>query len=80
ITVDEILKTFQEVYHDDIDTFLHVGGALGITGMAEELEQKLGRSVITSNAATYWYALRKHGITDEMPVFEQLLMKTEVAA
>ena len=80
ITVDEILKTFQEVDHDDIDTFLHVGGAFGITGMAEELEQKLGRSVITSNAATYWYALRKHGITDEMPVFEQLLITTEVAA
>jgi maleate cis-trans isomerase len=48
--------------------------------MAEELEQKLGRSVITSNAATYWYALRKHGITDEIPVFEQLLITTEVAA
>jgi maleate isomerase len=80
LSVDEILKTFYEVDHDDIDTFLHIGGSLGISGMVEELEQKLGRPVITSNSATYWYALRKHGITDPMPGFGQLLMKTEVKA
>jgi maleate isomerase len=78
--VDEILQTFQEVDHDDIDTFLHIVGSLDIPGMVEDLEQKLGRPVITSNSATYWYALRKHGIVDPMPGFGQLLMKTEVTA
>jgi maleate isomerase len=78
--VDEILKTFREVDHDDIDTFLHIGGSFGISGMVEDLEQKLGRPVITSNLATYWYALRKHGIVGPMPGFGQLLMKTEVTA
>ena len=78
--VDEILKTFHEVDHDDIDTFLHIVGSLGIPGMVKDLEQKLGRPVITSNSATYWYALRKHGIVGPMPGFGQLLMKTEVTA
>jgi arylmalonate decarboxylase len=48
--------------------------------MLEELEQKLGRPIVSSNAATYWYALRKPGITDPMPGFGQLLMKTEIGA
>ena len=34
--------------------------------MIDELEEKLGRPVISSNAATYWYAMRKHGITDPL--------------
>jgi maleate isomerase len=59
---------------------LHIGSSLGISGMVEDLEQKLVRPVITSNSATYWYALRKHGIVDSMPGFGQLLMKTEVTA
>ena len=59
-----------------MDTFLHLGGALGIVGMIEELENKLGRPIVSVNAATYWYSLRKHGIQDPMMGFGQLLQKT----
>lgn len=64
VTVDQILDAFKRNDHEDVDTFLHVGGALGMVGMIDELEQKLGRPIVSSNAATYWYALRKLGIKD----------------
>jgi maleate cis-trans isomerase len=75
----QALEAFRRLDHDDVDTFLHVGGALGIVDYIETLEAELGRPVVSSNAATYWYALRKHGIDDPLPGFGQLLMKREVA-
>ncbi|MBF0276484.1 MAG: hypothetical protein HQM13_01775 [SAR324 cluster bacterium] len=77
ITVEQILAAFQEIDHDDVDTFLHLGGALGIVGMIDELEAKLGRPVVSVNAATYWYSLRQHGIQDVLQGFGQLLKKTK---
>lgn len=74
----EAIEAFRKLDHDDVDTFLHVGGALGIVDHLDEFEAELGRPVISSNAATYWYALRKHGIQDPMPGFGQLLMRTEI--
>ncbi len=64
VTADQISEAFQKITHDDVDTYLHVGGALGMVSMISELEQRLGRPIVSSNAATYWYAMRKHGITD----------------
>ena len=57
---------------------LHVGGALGIVGMIEDLEARFGKPVISVNAATYWYALRRHGIDDPMPGFGRLLRETSI--
>lgn len=64
VTVDEILAAFETDGFDTVDTILHVGGALGIVGMLGELEAKLGKPIVSSNAAAYWYALRRFGITD----------------
>ncbi len=80
VTVEQILAAFREIDHDDVDTFLHVGGALGMVDMIEDLEASLGRPVVSVNAATYWYALRRHGVADPMPGFGQLLMRTGVAS
>ncbi len=66
IPVDAINAAFDRVDTDDVDTFLHVGGALGIVDMLDELEARLGRPIVSSNAATYWYALRMMGIEDKM--------------
>ncbi len=66
VPLEAVYEAFARMDHEDVDTFLHVGGALGITHMIDELEEKLGRPVISSNAATYWYAMRKHGITDPL--------------
>ena len=78
VTVDQIHAGFDEINHTDVDTLLHVGGALGIVGMIEDLEARLGKPVVSVNAATYWYALRRHGITDPMPGFGRLLMQTNI--
>ncbi|MDP6429007.1 MAG: hypothetical protein QGH73_02800 [Rhodospirillales bacterium] len=78
VTVDQILDAFQRNNHEDVDTFLHVGGALGMVSMIDELEQKLGRPIVSSNAATYWYAMRKHGITDTRDDLGKLWTMDEV--
>ena len=51
-----------------------MGGALGVVDMIEELEGKLGKPIVSVNAATYWYTLRTLGVTDPMPGFGSLLM------
>jgi maleate cis-trans isomerase len=38
----------------------------------EELEQRLGRPVVTSNQATLWYCLRACGLPDAVPGFGEL--------
>ena len=66
VTVDAINAAFDEVGASDADTILHVGGALGIVDMIDGFETKHGKNVVSSNAATYWYALRMMGIEDKM--------------
>jgi maleate isomerase len=43
----EAREAFLKLDHDDIDTFLHVGGALGIADSIEALEKELGRPVVS---------------------------------
>ena len=66
VPVDRIEAMFDEMDAPEVDCFLHVGGALGIVDMIDGLEDRLGRLVISVNAATYWYALRKIGVTDPL--------------
>lgn len=78
VTVGQIQTGFEAIDHDGIDTLLHVGGALGIVGMIEELEARFAKPVVSVNAAAYWYALRKLGINDPIPGFGQLLLEPSV--
>jgi maleate cis-trans isomerase len=64
VTVDQILEAFDTEGFEEVDTILHVGGALGLVSMLGELEEKLGRPIVSSNAAAYWYVLRLNGIKD----------------
>jgi len=66
VTVEAINAAFDEVGASDADTILHVGGALGIVDLIDGYEARLGKTVVSSNAATYWYALRMMGIDDQM--------------
>ena len=79
VSLEDALAGFRKLDHDDVDVFLHVGGALGIVDMVEELENELGRPIVSTNIATYWYALRQHGIGDALEGFGQLARKTEIA-
>jgi maleate isomerase len=71
----EARAAFLKLDHDDVDTFLHVGGALGIVDHIEALEKDLGRPVISVNVASYWCALRTLGIGDPLTGFGQLAQK-----
>lgn len=66
VPMDDINAAFDRVAASEVDTILHVGGALGIVDILDGLETRLGKTIISSNAATYWYALRMMGIDDEM--------------
>ena len=49
------------VVKDEADTVFLPGTAWRALDVVEELEQKLGKTVITVNQATIWLALRKVG-------------------
>lgn len=74
----EARDAFQEIAYDDVDTFLHVGGALGIVDVIEELEQSLERPIVSVNIAAYWYSLRRHGIRDPLAGFGKLAQLTDI--
>ena len=80
VTSTEIEDVFSRIARDDVDALLHVGGALGVVSQLEDLEEKLGKPIVSVNAATYWYALRTLGVSDPMPGFGSLLMHTNVAS
>ena len=78
VPMERVIEAFEEVDGPDIDTLLHVGGSLGIVTLIAELVERFKKPVISVNQATYWYALRKMGITDPVPAFGELMLKTEI--
>ena len=66
VSVDAIHAAFDKVNTADVDTILHVGGALGIADMIDGLEQRLEKPVISSTATGYWYALRMMGVDEPL--------------
>lgn len=68
-----IRDAFAAMAGDDADTLLHVGGALPVVPLIEELEATHGKPVVSVNAATYWYALRRLGVDDVIAGFGRLL-------
>ncbi len=66
VTPETAMAAFEQLIDDTVDTILHVGGALGIIDIVDAIEEHLGRPVVSVNAATYWYALRRHGIADPL--------------
>ncbi len=68
-----ILQAFEEMDRPEADTLLHVGGALATLPLVEQLEARHGKPVITVNAASYWYALRRLGVADQIEGFGELL-------
>ncbi len=70
---DAILRGFEDMDRPDVDTLLHVGGALTALPLIQPLEEKHGKPVISVNAATYWMALRWLRVEDPVVGFGQLL-------
>lgn len=72
VSIDDINAAFDKVNTPEVDTILHVGGALGVVEMINGLEQRLGKPVISSTATGYWYALRMMGIDDPLGLGGQI--------
>jgi maleate isomerase len=75
---EQIAAVFSEIAGPEVDALLHVGGALGVVDMLDDLENELGNPIVSVNAATYWYALRLLGVLDPIPGFGQLLTRTGI--
>lgn len=78
IELQQVETAFEKIDHDDVDTLLHVGGSIGIADMIDPLEKKFGKPVISVNPATYWFALRRHGITDPISGFGQIMLEPSI--
>ena len=58
---------------EDVDALVQVGTNLSMVRLAAAAELFLGKPVIAINTATYWNALRKNGITDQICGFGRLM-------
>ncbi len=74
-SLEECRKAIREIDGDDVDAIVQVGTNLSMVRMAAAAEMFLGKPVIAINTATYWHALRKAGIPDQMDGFGSLLAK-----
>jgi len=62
----------QELDRPDADAvFLSCGGIRALE-VAQEIENAIGKPVITSNQAQFWSCLRRAGIMDKLPGFGQI--------
>jgi len=62
----------QELDRPDADAvFLSCGGIRALE-VAQEIEDAIGKPVITSNQAQFWSCLRRAGIMDKLPGFGQI--------
>jgi maleate cis-trans isomerase len=61
------------VVRDEADTVFLPGTAWRALEAVDELEQKLGKTVITVNQATIWMALRWGGWTSPVQGYGELL-------
>lgn len=72
-SLDDIRTVFAEVAASDCDVILQVGTALPVVALIAELEARHERPVVACNAAVYWQALRRIGVTDRITGFGRLL-------
>lgn len=66
-------RLVEEVNGDDIDLILQAGTNMYFAELAAQLEQELGKPVLSINALTFWHALRSNGIHDKVQGFGSLL-------
>lgn len=72
-----IIDFVPTVVHEEADTVFLPGTAWRALDAAEELEQRLGKTVITVNQASIWLALKQLGWTEPIPGFGSLLRNLE---
>lgn len=73
VAPDEILAHARAVDRDEAEAVFISCANFGSAGIAQELEDELGKPVITSNASTFWAGLRAGGIDDKIEGYGRLL-------
>jgi arylmalonate decarboxylase len=59
----------------EVDTIFISCTNLATIQMIADLEEEIGKPVITSNQATFWRALRMAGVPDKIEGFGRLLLE-----
>ena len=62
----DVRDAFARVDAPDVEVLVHVGTNLACAGFAAEIEAHHGKPVVAVNTATYWLALRSHGLADRL--------------
>ena len=73
ITEAAVRDAFARVDRPEVEVLLQVGTALVCAGFVADLESQHGKPVLAVNTATYWLALRQHGIDDRYDSYGILL-------
>lgn len=73
VSENELRAALHEVNGDDVDAIVQCGTNLSMLRLADEAERWLNKPVIAINAATWWLALRKNGLTDQLQNCGRLL-------
>ncbi len=73
ITTAECREALRRLDGDDVDALVQVGTNLSMMKLAAAAELWLGKPVLAINTATWWHALRTHGIDDRIEGFGRLL-------
>lgn len=68
----EIRRQLLALDGDDVDAIFQMGTNLSALRVAVELEETLGKPVVSINGVTYWHALRENGITDRFTGYGSL--------
>lgn len=73
ITESAVREAFARVDRPEVEVLLQVGTALVCAGFVADLEARHGKPVVAVNTATYWLALRRHGIAERLDGYGVLL-------
>ena len=65
-TEQQVIDALRALDGDDVDALVQVGTNLAAVEICAEAERWLGKPVLAINAITYWDALRRSGIEDQV--------------
>ena len=72
VTPDYWIKFAQEINDESADAIFLSCGGIRSTEVIDQIEQKVGKPVITSNQAQMWSCLRRAGVEDKILRFGEL--------
>lgn len=73
VTEATLIPVLRELDGPEVEAIVQIGTNLSMVRLAAEAERWLGKPVLAINTATWWHALRSHGIADRMEGFGRLL-------